>query len=86
MWEKDESRLQGIHMPQRIKEESHTNINGKIVNRKYKDGRCILCRSHSSITCDICKVHLCCEEHENNENYGMNCWRAFQTQKKLEVN
>ena len=78
-WQQDESRLQGIHCPERFKEESIETLNKEdetTFKRNYKRGHCRLCRSNTSNYCDKCLIPLCSDQ---NPSYGNTCWKVFHT-------
>lgn len=82
-WEKDESRLIGVHMPIINRDPQYETLNKEentLVLRNYKRGRCFLCRTNVSLKCFQCKVYLCCDV---NGNDGVSCWQKFHFHPKL---
>jgi hypothetical protein len=85
VWERDTSRLFGVHMPQIINEETVETLNqneGTVFTRKLKRAHCMLCRRSINTTCERCQIYLCCKD---NPKFGMTCWKAFHTLKKIDL-
>ena len=54
----DKSRLQGLHLPIKIKLDVPKKPK-KGPKRNYKRGHCIICYKNTQIKCKQCKANLC---------------------------
>ena len=76
-WDNDQSRLNGIHIPQQEKLTQPSN------GRKLRRGHCIVCDRNENILCKQCNVYLCCEVDASHSYQNLSCWEKFHTHKKL---
>jgi hypothetical protein len=78
-WERDESRLRGVHFAESIEEIRFETLDKEyntIFKRSYKRGHCRLCRLKTSNYCELCKIRLC---KDKNFKFGITCFKAFHT-------
>lgn len=86
-WEKDRSRLAGLHMPEMVYTEEGRELEsikkmreeGNSTARNYERGYCLLCTRRMSIKCATCGVYLCII----NDEEGNNCFKEWHTQVKF---
>ena len=85
MYEDNELRLRGIHVPQVINEERVETLNKETqetFTRNYSRSRCILCRRLIDVCCKQCQVYLCLNVKEQ---FGKSCWEVFHFEKNFPV-
>ena len=85
-WEKDRSRLSGLHMPEMVYtaegmslDKGNLRENGNTSATNYERGRCLLCSRRMSIKCATCGIFLCIVNDED----GSNCFKEWHTKVKF---
>ena len=89
-WEKDRSRLTGLHLPEQEYTEEGKSMdpdknlreNGNTTNSTCQRGRCLLCSRRVTCKCSTCGVFLCIL----NDEYGNNCYKEWHTKAKFRQN
>ena len=90
-WEKDRSRLTGLHLPEQDYTEEGKSMdpdknllreNGNTTNSTCQRGRCHLCSRKVTCKCSTCGVFLCIL----NDEHGNNCYKEWHTKAKFRQN
>ena len=87
-WEKDRSRLAGLHFPEMVYTEEGKDlesikkmrVEGNSSARNYERGYCLLCTRRMSIKCATCGVCLCIII---NDEEGSNCFKEWHSKVKF---